>query len=86
MSLEIEKMLVLSTSHITGEAALTRAITYPKSEYGWFVYVPGDLNLRGDGHPKCLHDCMNFALKHDCHWIMFDCDGLTVEELPSYDW
>lgn len=86
MSLEIHKILTLSTGHLTEKACndyLNDVIAYPKAEHGWFLYVP-DTDL--EDAPASLRDCMDFAEKQGCAWLMFDCDGPTVEELLYYEW
>lgn len=67
-------------------------VTYKKSfcgidgeeVYGWFVYVPDDLNeLRLSENLKCI---LTFAKSYECDWICFDRDGCVIKELDTYDW
>lgn len=84
---EISKMLTLSTGHLTEEACntyLATVISYPKSEYGWFIYVNTADEL--EDPPLSLLDCIGFAEEHGCDWIMFDCDGPIMEGLTTYEW
>jgi hypothetical protein len=99
MTLEITKMLVLSTSHITAETAQLledreRAaidttsdrlpVFYSKSEYGWFVYVSED--AEDQGYPSDMVEVLRYARSNDCGWLMFDCDADVIEDLPAYEW
>ena len=85
---EIAKMLVLSTGHLTADTCVYRCHgligAYEKGEYGWFVHVEGTASL--DEIPEDLAACLAFAIIEGCEWIMFDRDGPTVPELPTYDW
>jgi hypothetical protein len=38
--------------------------------------------------PEDLKQCTQYAQNPgvSCDWIMFDRDGPTVDELPTYDW
>jgi len=98
-NLEIDKMLTLSTAHITKETAdlLEREVTYGlnnvdlaiynKSEYGWFVFAnDSDYKLEDLKIPKDLLDCCILARKNNCKWLCLDCDGLIVPGLKTYDW
>ena len=83
----IEKMLVLSTAHITpdtcnGYLRGRDAPCYPKGDYGYFVYVEDDVP---DDLPDDLRACYAFASEHQCDWIMFDCDASPVDGLACYD-
>lgn len=86
---EIQQMLVLSTAHVTEETAtmLDRAeanfVRYGKAEYGWFIPILDDPQ---PDMPADLQACVAYAKTHGCTWIMFDCDALTVDDLPTYDW
>jgi hypothetical protein len=88
--MEIERMLVLSTSHLTEFTCVVVLDNYDgpvweKGEFGWFVYA----NLEQlDDLPEDLRQCVNYAQDPgvSCDWIMFDRDGPIVDELPTYDW
>lgn len=89
----IDKMMTLSTAHISEETAHLlddeRAATkwglivYNKSVYGWFLNLGFDelFNI-----PMDLLKCINYALDHGCSWLCLDRDGDTTLELPTYDW
>lgn len=89
MSFEIKTMMVLSTAHLTLFTCNTALSSYDgpvwnKGDYGWFVYVPEDIDARD--LPEDLRQCMKFARRKRCRWIMFDRDGPITPELPDYDW
>lgn len=84
----IEPMLVLSTAHITQETCNTFLPTYSgpaweKGEYGWFIYVPEDLD---ETLPVDLAACMALARTKSAFWIMLDRDEPEVDGLPVFDW
>lgn len=86
---EIERLLVLSTTHITEHTCNTclraqndSTPVYEKGGYGWFVYVDAWF----PDTPEDLNRTMTFAREKGCEWVMFDSDGPTIEQLPSYDW
>lgn len=83
MSLEITKMLVISTGHLTEETCNSGKIGYEKGEYGVFVWVPPEVD---EDAPQDLRVCHHLARINDCDWLMFDRDADTVDELPLYDW
>jgi hypothetical protein len=93
--LEIAKMLVLSTAHVDEDTALrlTKGMLptdfcttyFAKGGYGWFMHVSEEIADR-EANPQSLANCLDFAVRHGCQWIMFDRDGDTVDELTTYDW
>lgn len=97
-NLEIDKMLTLSTAHITKETAdlLEREVKYlldkiplaiyNKAEFGWFIHVPDEYYLEKELVPNDLLECVNIAIKYNCKWLCLDCDGLIIPELKIYDW
>ncbi|ARK07584.1 hypothetical protein LAV_00209 [Sphingobium phage Lacusarx] len=88
--MEVAKMLVLSTAHVAEttaqklDAGQAGVISYRKGDYGWFVYC-GDLPDSVDVASE-LERVIRFAHNHDFQWIMFDRDGDTIADLPSFDW
>jgi hypothetical protein len=50
-------------------------------QYGWFVYWTDDVVV-----PLDLAACFDWAEHNDVDFIQFDCDGLKVDELPTYNW
>ena len=98
-SLDITRVLNLSTAHITKNTADTLdrcalnndyiplCSVYEKGEYGWYVYIDDSDNpyLISD-ELSDIRDCIIFALKHDINCICFDRDADTVIGLPVYNW
>lgn len=96
----IEKMLTLSTAHVSEDTAALLEdtlqqtlgtapfICFQKDDYGWFVHVPADVSMREslDTFPEDLRTCMDHARAEGCTWLMFDRDADLVEGLPAYDW
>jgi hypothetical protein len=92
---EIAKMLVLSTAHLDEDTALrmtkrllptgTALIYFDKSEYGWFVHVSEEIADR-EANALSLANCLDYAARLGCQWIMFDRDGDTIPELTTYSW
>ena len=39
----------------------------------------------GDVPPK-IRSAIQVAKREGCGWIMWDCDGPVIDELPEYDW
>ena len=97
MAVEIEKMLVLSTGHVTGGVNVElenesggKPHWAPEftREFSWMFHVPpadADHGARM-ARPMCLNEAFDFARTHGCTWILFDADGPRVEELNWYDW
>ena len=90
---EIDKMLTISTAHITentvnyldGDA--NNLVVYPKAEYGWFIYIDVDgieevLNMI----PSDLAYVISFARKNEFTLLCIDRGGECVSELPKYSW
>ncbi len=88
-SIEIRRSLVLSSGHLTPEVATALAVgTFKMNEtleYGWSAYVGEDITDE-DLDVTCINAAFALARKHDCTWIVWDRDGPTIAELPSYDW
>ena len=89
--LEIAKYICLSTTHLSPELAnmmesgsdrLTMTIRVFEEGF-WVSTYADETRIVGDGS---LHDCIAFARKHHCAYILFDRDGPVVEALTKYDW
>ncbi|MFC6282181.1 MULTISPECIES: DUF5983 family protein [Polaromonas] len=87
-------MLDVSTAHLSPETRqrletfdVEGVLYYPKGPWGWFVNVPDreDGLVVGDEVPKDLKACIQFAQTLEKEWIMFDCDGTIMEDLPKFD-
>jgi len=84
-----ERMLVLSTAHITQATCnewLAQATipAWPKGEYGWFVYATEEI---GDA-PTDMEAVIHYAREANCDWIMLDRDAATIDDprIPTFDW
>ena len=93
MSKSIERMLVLSTAHITQQTsellaadAMGELVVYPKNGYGFFVLVPTEESQTVSDCTEDLQACMALAKESGCQWLMLDRDAETIETLPTYDW
>lgn len=92
MTLEIRPFLTLTTGHVSAATASMLDSTPhktwpclggPYGEYGWFFYVHDE----NDGTiPDDLWRIMCWAKARDIHYILFDRDADTVDELPTYEW
>jgi hypothetical protein len=92
--MHIERMLVLSTGHVSKEVndilegdwkALAWGPEFVRDE-GWVFRVVDDDIIRDTDPPQCIRDAMSFARGAGCEWVMFDCDGDRVEILRWHDW
>jgi hypothetical protein len=90
--LTVYRTLVLSTGHVTKETAdrLNGPDDNDKPNgymgdwlcYGWIIWSDAERQEI----PDDLWRCMKFAQSIDCEYIRFDCDGDTVEFLPTWEW
>lgn len=95
--MEISRMLVISTAHITeGTAdALNESVygyesgidlcVHEKKDYGFFIHIPEDWKEER-GLPPDLQACMELAGGNGCGWLCLDRDAETVSCLPVYEW
>lgn len=97
---EIEKVLVLSTAHITktDNTILLRnkrsrnpdKLTVYHYEYGYSIYV-GDVTDRireasENGLSKEFQALLKLAHSLKCKYLDLDCDGLVMDNLPQFSW
>lgn len=91
--LETRKFLILSTAHITKQTNEYLTKTHvsrwpfpggPYGQDGWFFYAAPD--NENETIPADLFKVMEFARANGCFNVLLDCDGDTVEGLPTYDW
>lgn len=98
----IRNFLDLSTSHVSKETAswldaqgliaaqcLTAESARPeihmgRTIHGWFVYADEE-NASGT-IPDDLFAVLRHARAQDCDYVLFDCDGDTIEGLAIFDW
>lgn len=102
MTFPIEKVLVLSTAHLTKEVAEELPVFSTNDadpanrpwwpawtrEEGWMFYVP-PRDVDDDRYkvaPVCIQACVNLARELGCCWLMFDCDGTCIDGLPTWEW
>jgi len=95
--LEIHKMLVISTGHVSKETAKLLEgeafedshelpLTFTWGDYGWLIYAQADPQ-EPEGFPADLQACMDFSKKHGCQWLRLDCDGEPADGLKYFgDW
>lgn len=87
--LEIDKVLIVSTLHVTlNESNLLEQHGYGRA-YGWLVA----LDTRGKAIcPEWKHRSPGFAgivrvaKANGCRYVLFDRDGQVIPDVPSYDW
>lgn len=56
---------------------------------GWVFWVPDDTIVFESAYanaPKDLREVLLYAQRNSCSWVMFDCDGPSVDDLYHYDW
>ena len=93
---EIERTLVLSTTHITREddALLEREdlvnTTYDPYEFGVRVFISNDpayrLATRLGGFSVAFQDLIELAHAKGCSWLRLDSDGPVMDNLKTFDW
>ena len=92
MPIVIDRMLDLSTGHLTQETCNVYLknddecqVCADRTMCGWLVYV-SDEYYDETALPKDLLDCILLARKYNCPYIKFDCDGTFTDELRFYVW
>lgn len=91
---QTEKMLAISTSHVTSETAkrlsedtIYGVTVFEKGKYGWWVHTTTmDDPLHPNEVPTELAEAIKLAVSFGCDWIMFDRDAPVIEELPHWEW
>lgn len=93
--LPIYKYLDISTAHIskrTSEYLMDNLNNrmFPLYVFhtgnGFLINVPYNLDELERELPGDLISCLGFAQKHDCRWLMLDCDADVIKELEKFDW
>ena len=86
MELCIEKMLVVSTAHLSGpyEMEVAGLVYHDLDHGGWLVYC-------GDAYEQSrLNEgaevILEIARNQGCPWVKFDPDGPELEGIKTYDW
>lgn len=92
-ALEFAKVLVLSTGHLgaaiaTGDDPLMNTVASMTGEHGWLVYVGAHLPVVTDepAAVQVLRDVLHFAKQRGCAYVLFDTDGPTLSQFPTYEW
>lgn len=90
---QVESMLVVSTAHMTEEEgrAVTSGDHWAKPTFArdeGFMFHRDSLSQEGDSITLSagFFGCIKRAHDLGCDWIMFDCDGDVIEDIPSYEW
>lgn len=99
--MQIEKMLVLSTSHITDSTDQilkneSLPFTVETRETGYLVNTvmlhtesmkEGEGGIDISDYPSDLKDCIKLAQENDCEWLLLDRDGpVECDLLPVFEW
>lgn len=98
LKLDIRKLLVLSTAHITPqEGELLNNWTPEKFDipfacgpfenYGWLIFVNLDIDeeIGWQDFPN-IWILFQYAQRHNCDFILLDKDGPLVEDLTIFKW
>lgn len=89
MNLEINKELVVSTSHIREETAKLLEdeprLTIYEYPFGWRILAGEAEWLHATGHGE-LANLIKVAKQHDCAWLVLDQDGPTIDNFKTFDW
>lgn len=86
--MEIAKMLVLSTSHLTADTCNRylpdmRSRCYLRGDFGYFLYANDEPH---EDDPADLITVLAFAAGAGVEWVLFDRDAPETRGLPVYDW
>ena len=84
--MSIEKILVLSTSHIPERVynyIVSKNATFSRDEGD--ILSDTDLDTIREEHPN-LDQIYQIAKDNFCDWVMFDCDGEVYDEISTFEW
>jgi hypothetical protein len=96
--LEIDKILTLSTGHVTNKDAVLleedKGTVAYKDDYGFILYIlEGNDGLnstmdiyQAEGFSMAMEACILFAHGKGCKFLRLDSDGPTVDFLPNFNW
>lgn len=99
-ALEIHKLMVLSTAHITKDAdahmtdlmgedsarEVANGAVVDKLPYGWLITIGSEDPDDGVEYYPSLVDCVRYARKYGCPLLRLDSDGPKMKDLPTYNW
>lgn len=93
---EIDRVLTLSTAHVSPETARmidespdTNQLTLPiykKATFGYFIYLSGSSERDIRCLPDDLRACIRLAQANDCSILCLDADAVPLRSLPTYEW
>ena len=87
----VVSMLIVSSAHVTAEEAeVLNACRYGHGAYGWLLYVadgadealPAEIHAPSEG----LLRAVEFAISHQCSYLLLDRDADKLPGVTSYDW
>lgn len=91
--LEIHKVLVLSTAHMTEEDSVKLQAEcgpahYELGEYGWLVLVDAKVLERSDitEFSYGFKQSVLLAQGAGCDWLRFDRDANKIDSVVTYEW
>lgn len=88
----VRTFLDLSTAHLPEHLCQNlggySSIRAWETEYGWFMWAPGDIDDDPDYDdvPDEVRAIWRFARAHGCHYVLLDRDAEILDGLPSWDW
>lgn len=91
MKLQIDRMLVCSTTHLKPEDdemlfnEQTSLVVYAMEEYGYLILAK-PMHDRPRNYSDNLFRLLEFARKQDCDWLRLDPDASAIDGLPVYQW
>lgn len=95
--LEIDKILTVSTSHISShsfnwlkhqcENPTCNIIAVCEYEYGFIIYINRDLYLKYTDADisSDIYKIINIAIKNNCAYLRFDNDGPIIPGIMTYE-
>jgi len=87
--MNIEKALVLSTSHVpedetTDDLGFTQEMPRVAThQYGWVVFLTSEDDRPV---PEWFEPIRDMAVGLDASFVVFDPDGQVDEDIPTYEW
>lgn len=91
----VRKVLDISTAHLPSETAdMIDSDLFPKRPAmaraeGWLFSTPAAEDFKEESNKwpcEAFRLVMQRAILLGCDWVLFDRDGLLIEDLPIFDW